>query len=147
MSRILIVLLWFAASAGVAAEPHFYLLSYTPGASFDAALPYDQQPGMRPHEEYVRQLHDRETVIMSGTLANEPGELVIVRVDAEDQARRIASEDPAVMSRLLQVDVKGWRLELSSMRRFKRPLPEMRDPDAPFQVERLDPGSPINLKR
>ena len=51
-----------------------------------------------------------------------------------------------MINHILNATVTGWRLEMSSMRRFKRSIPNAREPDAPFQVERLDPEAPINLK-
>ena len=147
MPRIFIALMltWFATSS-TGAEPGFYVLKYTPGDSWKTAVDFYDQTGVSDHRAYLRKLYDENILLMAGVLVDEPGELVILRVESPEQARDIAMADPAVTARTLAVEVSGWKLELSAMRNFRRAVPDENEPQRRFRVERLDPSSPINIK-
>lgn len=148
MPRILIalMLMWLATSS-VWAEPGFYVLKYTPGDNWQTAVDFYDQSGVSGHRAHLRKLYDENVLLMAGVLVDEPGELVILRVESPEQAREIAMSDPAVIAQTLAVEVSGWKLELSAMRNFRRAVPDENEPvQRRFRVERLDPSAPINIK-
>ncbi len=146
--RTLLVLLALIGQGAFAEEPaNFYLLEYRPGVNWNTQVPFMEQPGIKGHEEYLRQLYDNDVIRMAGQRADGNGVIVLVRVSSREQARAIAEFDPAVINQILEVDIVGWRVELSSMRHQKRTQQPVLDPEQSFTIERLDPDSQINLKK
>lgn len=141
------IALTFAAPALAGPEPTgFYVLQYLPGPNWEEGYDYQTQPRLDQHRKYLSALHDNELVVMGGPFEGKVGAMVIVRVNTLAQAQGIASRDPAVIDRVLAVEITPWRVNMSSMRQFRRNPQGSRDPDAPFRVERRDPNAPINLE-
>lgn len=137
------------ASGGAAvaeSPPSFFLLTYSPGMNWNDAVPFAEQPGIKAHRTYLEGLYENDIVRMGGETADAPGAVVLVRVGSKEEARSVASRDPAVINRILEVEVTGWRVDMSSMRHARRHQQPVRDPYEPFRIERLDPDAPINLK-
>lgn len=128
------------------ADPKFYFLQYSPGENWDHNIGFDQQLGVRDHKQYIRGMFDDNIILMGGPLAGDQGSMMLVRVDSFEQAQSIVDKDPGVVNGILKGQVIGWRLEMSSMRQFKRPRQEVESHDQPFHVESLDPTSPINIR-
>ncbi|MDZ7686367.1 MAG: YciI family protein [Gammaproteobacteria bacterium] len=146
--RWLLVVILIVASSFVSAEepPNFYLLEYRPGENWSESVSFADQPGIQAHIDYLEQLYVNDIVRMGGETVGQPGALVLLRVGSIEQAEAVAQRDPAVVNRILDYEVTGWRVEMSSMRHSRRMQQPVRDPDKPFRLERLDPDSPINLK-
>lgn len=148
MIRLLLCALTLVSSAALAEEtPNYYLVTYGPGLSWDASVAFDSQPGMKAHLSYLSRLHDNDIVLMEGPLVDAEGAVMLVRTGSMEQAKRIVEEDPAIINRILTATVQGWRVEMSSMRQFKRVVPDVKGPNEPFKVERIDPNAPITLKQ
>ncbi len=144
-AAILLSAIWsLTASAGEA--PGFYLLEYRPGVNWNEKISWRDQPGIKAHREYLASLLDNGIMRMAGEIAGGSGELVLLRVGSSQQAKAIAARDPAVINRILDVDVIPWRVEMSTMRHIPQARQPVRDADAPFTLERLDPDAPINLR-
>lgn len=133
-------------SAGAEEAPGFYLLEYRPGVNWNSRVSWRDQPGIKAHREYLASLLDNGIMRMAGEIAGGAGELVLLRVGSSQQARAVAERDPAVINRILDVDVIAWRVEMSTMRHIPATRQSVRDADAPFTLERLDPDAPINLR-
>ncbi len=139
MTRFLLAVLILSATPIKAEEAGFFLLSFSFGPAYAGQA-------LDAHDEYLRELHDRDILLMGGPAANRDIEFVVIRVGSIGQAQTVAQADPLVASGALMVDVYDWRVAMSSMRSSRRSVSPERAVDKPFRVERLDPGAPINIK-
>ncbi len=93
--------------------PVYFVVSHTPGPAWKAGLPFRQQPGIMEHVRYYQVLHDGGRVIMGGPFLDDSGGMMVLAVGSEDDARRMAGDDPAVRSGLLTVVVHPWMASFS----------------------------------
>ena len=49
-------------------EAGYFLLTYTPGASWNHAISYEEQPGLKKHHEYLKDLHLNDILVMGGNV-------------------------------------------------------------------------------
>lgn len=127
-------------------DSHFYLVIYSPGRDWVEKAGFEDQPRMAAHVQYLTQLHQEDILLMEGSLSGEQGAAMLILAGSLSRAQEIAADDPAVASGVLKATVNEWHVRMSSMRHFKRVVPEVQPPNEPFKVERLDPRAPINLK-
>lgn len=132
--------------SGARGDPAFYILEYRPGKNWNGRVNFADQPGIRAHKDYLAELFASDIVRMAGEIDSGPGAIVLLRVGSREQAAAVAERDPAVINQILEVDVIGWRVEMSSLRHQRRSQEPVIDPDQPFRIESLDPDAPINLK-
>lgn len=148
MHRYFMIILLMLSPAAWAEQgnPSFFVLTYSPGSAWQSGAAFIDQPGMKAHIQYLTDLHNNDVVLMDGVLTDEPGEMLLLRTSSLDQAQQVAAQDPAVVSGVLVPRVSGWRVRMSSMRQYQRGVRPEQDPKAPFKLERINPGAPINLK-
>ncbi len=128
-------------------EANYFLIRYLPGESWNDSIPYADQPGLKKHHQYIQQLHAADMVVMGGSVVGEQGGLVLVRTGSMDEARALVQQDPGIKTRLLQANVTGWDVNLSSMRFVRREkMAPIRDPDQVFRVKRIDLESRLNIE-
>lgn len=121
-----------------------FVIEFEPGENWLANKSYENQPAIKPHLEYWQQLYLSEVLLMSGPFADRRGGMMLISVENEATAKQLAADDPAVQAKLIEVEVRRWRLLSSAMRRSKPRVIEL-EADQSFRVESLDPGAPINL--
>lgn len=143
---LLTALLILPAFAAAESAPNFYVLRYSPGENWNNSVSFADQPGVRAHKSYLQEMYANDIIRMAGETADGPGAIVLVRVGSMEQARAVAERDPAVINQILEVDVTGWRVDMSSMRHQRTNQQPVLDPDLPFRIERLNPDAPITLK-
>jgi uncharacterized protein YciI len=133
----------------IGAEPNYFLVTYSPGASWNEALSYEEQPALKLHHEYLESLHVSDMIVMGGTAAdNDKGYLsvMLVRTGSLEEAEKMAALDPGVQTRLVRADVVPWNVTMSSMRFIhRRSQPPIHDPDQSFSIKRIDPESRLNI--
>lgn len=127
----------------------YYLLNYYPGASWNEAVSYEDQPGLKKHHEYLRELHLQDILVMGGPVVG-MGEnrlsVMVLRTGSLEEAERLANQDPGVQMRLVRAEVWPWNVELSAMRFVRRAPPlNVQDPNQPFSIKRVDPESRLNM--
>lgn len=141
------LLVGWASLALAADEPAFYLVRYEPGSNWDSQLDYQSQVGIKAHKAHLQKLYDNDLLLMGGPLIREDGALLLIKVSSFEEAQSIIDRDPGVVNGILTATVSGWQLEMSAMRRFKRNTPEVTEADQTYTLERLDPQSPLNMKK
>ena len=133
-----------------AEEPNYFLLTYFPGASWNEALAYESQPGLKKHHEYLKQLHINDLIVMGGPITDMDSDylsIMLVRIGSQEEAEKLASQDPGVMTRLVRAEVVPWAVTMSSMRFLRRrPQVPINDPDQTFNIKRIDPESRLNIE-
>ena len=151
MTRTLTLILFLLSVSALARaqEANYFLLTYYPGPSWNEAHSYAQQPALKEHHEYVRQLHINDMVVMGGEVI-EAGRrqlsVMLIRTGSLEQAERLASQDPGVQQRLIRAEVLPWDVTMSSLRFVRRkPVPRISDPDQTFTIKRVDPESRLNI--
>lgn len=128
-------------------EAVYYVLRYTPGEHWAEGMPYDEQPGIAAHFEYLDKLFQERRLVMGGRLREEATGLMILRTGSLQEAREVAENDPGVVEGLVDAAVNTWDVRMSSMRWSKRRAPPaIQDPDEPWHLKRIDPSAPINLE-
>ena len=150
MKKWLLIASLFLAQMTHAQEANYFLLSYYPGASWNEAVSYQEQPGLKAHHDYVREMHINDQIVMGGPLASSSRDqlsVMLVRTGSLEEAEKLASLDPGVQTRLVRAEVLPWNVEMTSMRFVRRrPVDQIRDPDQTFSIKRVDPESRLNIE-
>ena len=135
----------------LAETPNHFLIALSPGSSWNEAISYEEQPGLREHHNYVRQLHLSDQLVMSGPVTdiNDPFvALLLVRTGSREEAEQIAQRDPAVETRILRAMIIPWYVQASSLRFIRqKSSPSVNDGDQSFSIRRYDPDSRLNLEQ
>ena len=133
-----------------AAEPDYFLVTYSAGASWNEALSYQTQPGLKKHHEYLRSLYLDDIVVMGGPVTDINEDylaVLLVRTGSIEQAESLVSNDPGVQTRLIRAEVVPWNVTMSSMRFVRRRAEAPTDgPDKTFSIKRIDPESRLNIE-
>ncbi|MFT7220541.1 MAG: hypothetical protein ACI8Z1_002158 [Candidatus Azotimanducaceae bacterium] len=144
-----LLLLMFFAQISVAEAPNYFLLTYSAGASWNEAISYQNQPGLKTHHQYVKDLFINDLVVMGGPVTDINEDylgVLLLRTGSIEEAKTIANQDPGVQTRLIRVSVIPWSVTMSSMRfsprRARAPVDA---PDKTFTIKRVDPESRLNI--
>lgn len=145
------VILMFATPLLMADEASYFLVIYTPGPSWNEALGYEKQPGLKKHHDYLKDLHINDQVVMGGSvmedMAYEALSVMLLRTGSLEEAKSLTIQDPGVQMRLVRAQVLPWSVDMSSMRFVRRrPSQPIEDPDKPFSIKRVDPESRLNIQ-
>lgn len=92
-----------------------HAIIWEPGPSWVEGLPVSEQPGFQAHVRYLFQFVKTGQNLLSGPWRDEPGGLTILSVRNDEQAQRIAFEDPAVKSGLFVPKVKAWKVVMGAI--------------------------------
>ena len=98
------------------APPIYYVLFHTPGPQWQAGAPYREQPGVMDHVNYMATFMADNTLVIGGPFLDDSGGMMVCKTNTLEEARRIASEDPAVKGGLLNVEVKAWMVPMATVR-------------------------------
>lgn len=143
-------LLLVSTSVGAEDKANYFLLIYTPGSSWNEALGYERQPGLKKHHEYLRELHLNDQIVMGGDVSEDVSydalSVMLLRTGSLEEAESLAAQDPGVQMRLVRTQVLPWLVDMSSMRFVRRrPSQPIEDPDKSFSIKRVDPESRLNI--
>ena len=97
-----------------ATAPTVFAVVYRAGPAWRRGEPTERQD-LRDHFLYLRELHRQGTVVIAGPLGDAGG-LVLLRVGDLDAARRIATDDPAVRSRVFVAEVEPFTPRIGRLR-------------------------------
>jgi uncharacterized protein YciI len=142
MSRTLLFVLALGLSQLTYGQ--MFVIEFVPGENWTADRSYENQPGIKPHLDYWQQWYVKEVLLMSGPFADQSGGIFLIKAKNRVMAEQLVEDDPAVKARLINAQVRRWRLLSSAMRRVKPMIIEL-EPDQSFKVQSSDPGAPINL--
>lgn len=67
-----------------------------------------EQAGVMDHAGYLAELAAHGKLMLGGPFLDDTGGMVLLAVESEEEALRIAAEDPGVISGLLRVEVRPW---------------------------------------
>lgn len=96
-------------------HPLHCVIFHTPGPNWKEGVPFQEQPGIMEHIQYMaKQLQERQ-LVMGGPFLDNSGGMMICTTADTDQAKAIANADPAVKAGLLLVEVKLWMVPMSSV--------------------------------
>lgn len=86
-----------------------YVVEYATGPGYLPGRPFSEQPGITEHSAYMDKLTTSGSLILGGPLFEDldafilSGGLLFFKVDSEDEARRLAVNDPAVEHGLMSI--------------------------------------------
>ncbi|MBL6690728.1 MAG: hypothetical protein ISP91_10075 [Pseudomonadales bacterium] len=148
--RLLLFTLFLLCAAANGEETSYFLLLYTPGPSWNEALGYEKQPGLKKHHDYLKELHLNDQVVMGGPVVEDTTydalSAMLLRTGSLEEAQKLAAQDPGVQMRLVRAQVMPWGVNMSSMRFVRRrPSQPIEDPDKSFSIKRVDPESRLNI--
>lgn len=128
--------------------PVYFVVFYSPGPNWNHNLTLNNQPGIELHRRYLNKLKDSGKLILGGHYLDEAGGMMIVQMGTAEEVALVAKGDPAVKSGVLQVEVKSWQADLSSVRfTRKRRQTGTLDRKQSFKIKSANQGSPINLEK
>lgn len=158
MRPVLLTLIWLAGCLGISLfstdlqaadlerKVQFFVVQYEQGPAWTEGLRYEKQPGISEHLDYWQSLYYREILLMSGPWEDGSGGIFVIRANDLEMVKQIMADDPAVIGGLITTQANQWRVLSSAMRSVKPERIEIK-PDETFRLERLDPSSPLNLKK
>lgn len=97
------------------APPLYYVMLHSPGPAWVKDVPFREQPGVDAHVQYMRNLLQQGLIVMGGPFLDDSGGMMIARSPDLEEARRVASQDPAVKNGLLRVQVRPWMVPMSTV--------------------------------
>ena len=83
---------------------------HSPGVNWRAGVDFREQPGVEDHVAHYAALHDRGDLVMGGPfLVTDGGGMMVAADDVtREEIEAFAAADPAVMSGLLEFEVRPW---------------------------------------
>ena len=104
--RRLLFTLFLLCSTASGEETSYFLLLYTPGPSWNEALGYEKQPGLKKHHDYLKELHLNDQVVMGGPvvedIAYDALSVMLLRTGSLEEAQKLAAQDPGMQMRLVR---------------------------------------------
>ena len=88
----------------------YFVVIYSPGANWDHNKSTQELIG--EHAQYLQSLFDQNKVVMAGPFSDDSGGVAILQVDSENEARKVVENDPCVRSRVINADLRPWKVFL-----------------------------------
>jgi uncharacterized protein YciI len=101
------------AKLAVMAEPReWYVLQHRPGPSLGAGESVFEHPGFAEHGAFLRRRMAAGQLVAAGPLTDADGDgMTVLEVESYEEAARLATQDDqAVVSGVLAVDIRPWRV-------------------------------------
>lgn len=88
-----------------------YAIQYTYGD--DAALADAHRP---EHREFLRSLHERGPLLLSGPLGGRPGGLLVLEAESEEAALELLAEDPFLREGVIvEREAREWNVVIGEL--------------------------------
>ncbi|SFI06588.1 MULTISPECIES: YciI family protein [unclassified Bacillus (in: firmicutes)] len=87
---------------------NYFAILFTQGENWEKGKHIWEQD-VEQHKIYWTQ-HRKEKVIAGGPFMDDTGDLIIVEVESLEEAKELASYDPAVSNKIFHANVHPWRL-------------------------------------
>jgi uncharacterized protein YciI len=106
-----------AILAPMADDRVWFALMHTPGPALPSGESVFDQPGIAEHYAFLRRRAETGELVAAGPLLDADGTgLTVLDVESADEAERLATtDDQAVVSGLLTVIVRPWRVMLTRL--------------------------------
>ena len=87
-----------------------YIVFHTPGPAWQQGVDFREQPGVRDHVAHYRKLYELGKLELGGPslTPDSGGMMVTTKGVALDEIEAFAAGDPAVLSGLLQYEIRPW---------------------------------------
>lgn len=85
-----------------------HLLFLSPGVAWKKDLTLEEQPGFNYHVQYYSVLFKNQKLLLGGPFISHPGAMVILLSQNYDEAKSIASNDPAVKNGLMEPNIFAY---------------------------------------
>src|SRR5258707_7151276 len=92
-----------------AVNPTHYVVIVKPGPKWVRGKGVSEQP-LGAHGRYLKEQMDKGTLVFAGPFLDDTGGLVLLNVQTEADARRIAEHDPGVVEQILVAEIHPFRL-------------------------------------
>lgn len=125
---------------------NFYVVKYTPGTKWNDEVDYWQQQGVKQHKQHLDRLYDSDTLLFGGPPVDEPDAMLVIRARSKEHAKLIVMRDPMISSQVPNVEVGGWRWEMSKMRHYFQQNNVNIDPTQPYHLNRSEAATDSKLK-
>ncbi|MCP4896311.1 MAG: hypothetical protein GY906_04990 [bacterium] len=86
-----------------------YVVEYDMGPEYLEGRPFAEQPGLKEHAQYMDELEAGGTIVFGGPVFEDleaftvSGAMLFLKVESEDEARKIAEKDPALTHGLMKI--------------------------------------------
>jgi uncharacterized protein YciI len=93
----------------------WYVLRHTPGPAVAAGQPVFEHPGIGEHYAFLQRRAAAGELVAAGPFADATGQgMTVLDVASLEEATRLATtDDQAVVSGVLSVEVRPWRVMIS----------------------------------
>lgn len=86
-----------------------YIVLIKRGPNWIPGKSASEQP-LSKHGKYLKELMDKGSLQMAGQFLDDSGGLVLLNAADDSEARRIAEHDPGVLDRIIETEVRPFRV-------------------------------------
>jgi uncharacterized protein len=86
-----------------------FLVIYQPGTAWITGKSVSEQP-LQAHSKYLLELYEANVLRFAGPFGDDSGGAAVLEVASEEEAKRIASHDPAVTQGVMVYQLYPWQL-------------------------------------
>lgn len=90
-------------------EKKTFLVIYKPGAAWLKGKSVSEQP-LKEHGKYLLGLYKSGVLRFAGPFPDDTGGAAVLEVSSEGEAKKLAEQDPAVMSGVMVYELHPWQL-------------------------------------
>jgi uncharacterized protein len=93
----------------------YHVVFHSPGPKWQMGIDFREQPNVMDHVQHYAKLHEQGKLLHGGPFVDaDTGGMMIATADVtRDELQKFASEDPAVISGLLNFEVKTWYMAMT----------------------------------
>ena len=91
---------------------HFLIIYYPPRKDFTTNHTPEESDAVGRHFLYLKDLHEKKTVLMAGRVEDARFGIALLAVDSEKQAKEIMENDPAVKARVFKAELLPFMVAL-----------------------------------
>jgi len=98
-----------------APPPRYFVVFHAPGPAWEPGVDFRDQPHVNAHVEYFAGQAGQGRIVLGGPfLDEESGGMMILRAHSQEEAERIARDDPGARVGFVTARVRPWLAALSS---------------------------------
>jgi uncharacterized protein YciI len=94
--------------------PILFVIFHSPGPKWDFLKSFREQTNIMEHVMYFSKFDEEKKLVLGGPFLDNSGGMAVLKVSSQEEAQKIAQEDPTVVSGLLIATVKPWMAAMGS---------------------------------
>ena len=98
-----------SGKSNAGADKQTFLVVYKPGPGWLPGKPVIEQP-LKEHGKYMLSLYKSGIMRFAGPFEDNAGGAVVLELSGEEEAKKVVSQDPGVISHIFVYEMHPWQL-------------------------------------